>query len=178
MMRTRLRRWGVTGAAVGLLLLALQAVTAVPALAATGKTIGSGSVPVDSGPGSGNSAVVPACPSAQFGTGTYPVAWTDGGGVQPMSAPSASSSADGGVIGDGTLVTVACETTGDTVTDSAGFTSNIREQSGGPASVSAEFAIVVAAVQQARAEGTLAPLAMDHVATAGASLTSYCHSRS
>ena len=180
MMRTRLRRWGAAGAAVALLALALSAVTAGPALATTGKTIGSGSVPVDSGPGSGNSAlasiavgttvsfscfvagqdvtgpygtedlwdaldsggyvpdaliftgsnsaVVPACPSAQFGTGTYPVAWTGGGGVQPMSAPSAGSSADGGVIGDGTLVAVACETTGDTVTDSAGFTSNIWEQ--------------------------------------------------
>lgn len=53
-----------------------------------------------------------------------------------------------------------------------------QEQSAAPASVSAEFAIVVAAVQQARAEGTLAPLATDQVATAGASLTSYCHSRS
>jgi hypothetical protein len=53
-----------------------------------------------------------------------------------------------------------------------------QEQSVAPASVSAEFAVVVAAVQQARAEGTLAPLATDQVATAGASLTSYCHSRS
>jgi hypothetical protein len=53
-----------------------------------------------------------------------------------------------------------------------------QEQSAAPASVSAEFAIVVAAVQQAKAEGTLAPLATDQVATAGASLTSYCHSRS
>jgi hypothetical protein len=53
-----------------------------------------------------------------------------------------------------------------------------QEQPVAPASVSAEFAIVVAAVQQARAEGTPAPLATDQVATAGASLTSYCHSRS
>jgi hypothetical protein len=53
-----------------------------------------------------------------------------------------------------------------------------QEQSAVPTSVSAEFAIVMAAVQQARAEGTLAPLATDQVATAGASLTSYCHSRS
>jgi len=53
-----------------------------------------------------------------------------------------------------------------------------QEQSVAPASVSAEFAVVVAAVQQARAEGTLAPLATDQVATAGAGLTSYCHSRS
>jgi hypothetical protein len=53
-----------------------------------------------------------------------------------------------------------------------------KEQPSAPAPVSAEFAIVAAAVQQARAEGTLAPLATDQVATAGASLTSYCHSRS
>jgi hypothetical protein len=53
-----------------------------------------------------------------------------------------------------------------------------QEQDVAPASVSAEFAVVVGAVQQARAEGSLAPLAMDQVATAGASLTSYCHSRS
>jgi hypothetical protein len=53
-----------------------------------------------------------------------------------------------------------------------------QEQSVAPASVSAEFAVVVAAVQQARAAGSLAPLATDQVATAGAGLTSYCHSRS
>lgn len=53
-----------------------------------------------------------------------------------------------------------------------------QEQPVAPASVSAEFAVVVAAVQQARVEGSLAPLATDQVATAGASLTSYCHFRS
>jgi hypothetical protein len=53
-----------------------------------------------------------------------------------------------------------------------------QEQPVAPASVSAEFAVVVTAVQQARAAGSLAPLATDQVATAGASLTSYCHSRS
>lgn len=178
-MRTRIGRWGAAGTAAVLLLLGLQVIDAAPSLAATGHTIGSSSVPVYSGPGSGNSgdgsipvgttvsfscfvtgqdvsgpygtedlwdaldsggyvpdaliytgsnsAVVPACASAQFGTGTYPIAWT-GGGAQPMSGPSTGSGADGGVVADGTLVSLACETTGDTVTDSAGFTSNLWDQ--------------------------------------------------
>ena len=182
MNRVRLRRWGAVGAAATLVLLGLQVAAAAPSFAATGHTIGSGSVSVYSGPGSSNSAtgslpvgaavsfhcfiagqrvtgpygtedlwdaldsggyvpdaliytgsnsaVVPACPSAQFGTGTYPVAWTGGGGAQPMSGPSTGSTADGGPIADGTLVTVACETTGTTLTDSAGFTSNLWEELG------------------------------------------------
>jgi hypothetical protein len=75
-----------------------------------------------------NSAVVPACPSAQFGTGSYPIAWTGGSGAQPRSGPSTGAAADAGVIADGTLVGVACETTGDTVTDSATFTSNLWDE--------------------------------------------------
>lgn len=73
-----------------------------------------------------NSAVAPACPSAQFGTGTYPIAWT--ASAQPMSSPSTGSGADGGVIAAGTLVSLACETTGDTVTDSAGFANSLWDQ--------------------------------------------------
>ena len=177
--RVKVRRWGVAGA-VAMLLFGLQVAGAAPSLAATGKTVGSGNVPVYSGPGSANSktgfvpvgttvsfhcfvagqrvsgpygtedlwdaldsggyvpdaliytgsnsAVVPACPSAQFGTGTYPVAWTGGGGMQPRSGPSTGAGADGGIIADGTLVTVVCETSGDTLTDSAGFTSSRWDQ--------------------------------------------------
>ena len=106
--RAKVRRWEVAGA-VAMLLFGLQVAGAASSLAATGKTVGSGSVPVYSGPESAhsktgsvpvgtedlwdaldsggyapdaliytgsNSAVVPACPSAQFSTGTYPVAWT------------------------------------------------------------------------------------------------------
>jgi hypothetical protein len=180
--RARVRRWGIVGAAATVLLLGLQVVDAAPSLAATGKAIGSGSVPIYSGPGNANSAsgsvpvgttvsfhcfvagqrvsgpygaedlwdaldsggyipdaliytgsnsaVVPACPSAQFGTGTYPVAWTGGGGAQPESGTSTGSGADGGVIADGTLVTVVCETTGSTLTDSAGFSGSLWDQLG------------------------------------------------
>jgi hypothetical protein len=178
--RARVRRWGVAGTAAVLVLFGVQVAGAAPSLAATGKTVGSGSAPVYSGPGStnsalgsvavgttvsfhcfvagqrvsgpygtedlwdaldgggyipdalvytgSNSAVVPACPSAQFGAGTFPVTWTGGSGVQPRSGPADSDGADGGVIADGTLVAVACETSGDTLTDSAGFTSSLWDQ--------------------------------------------------
>lgn len=75
-----------------------------------------------------NSAVVPACPSAQFGTGHYPVAWTGGGGAQPYSGTSTGTSPDGAVLPDGLVVTVTCETTGQTLTDSASFTSDLWDQ--------------------------------------------------
>ena len=75
-----------------------------------------------------NSAVVPACPSAQFGTGHYPVAWTGGGGAQPYSGTSTSTSPDGGVLPDGLVVTVTCETTGQTLTDDKGFVSDLWDQ--------------------------------------------------
>ena len=75
-----------------------------------------------------NGAVVPACPSDQFGVGQYPVAWTGGGGVQPMSGTSVSSGTDGSVLPDGLVVTVTCETSGQTLTDSANFTSGLWDQ--------------------------------------------------
>lgn len=75
-----------------------------------------------------NHAVVPACPSSEFGTGNYPVAWTGGSGVQPMSGTSTSTSPDGSVLPDGQVVTVTCETTGQTLTDSANFTSDFWDQ--------------------------------------------------
>ncbi len=80
-----------------------------------------------------NGAVVPACPSAQFGTGQYPLAWTGGGGYAPRSGPHTGDSVVGGTLPDGLVVGVACEVYGDSVTDSAGFTLAIwdRLNSGG-----------------------------------------------
>lgn len=49
------RRWVILSVAA-MLMIGLQVAAAEPSLAATGKTIGSGSVPVYSGPGSANSA--------------------------------------------------------------------------------------------------------------------------
>jgi hypothetical protein len=70
-----------------------------------------------------NTAIVPACPSSQFGVGVYPVAWTGGGGFNPRDA-STLNSASSGVLPDGLLVSITCETFGDTLTDSVGYTSN------------------------------------------------------
>jgi hypothetical protein len=47
-----------------------------------------------------------------------------------------------------------------------------------PAAVTSDFRIVVAAAEQAVAQGDLSPLASNSVATAGTRLTSYCHARS
>ncbi len=75
-----------------------------------------------------NGAIVPACPSDQFGVGTYPVAWTGGSGVQPVDGTSTSASPVGGILPDGQLVNVTCETSGQTVTDSDGFTDSLWDQ--------------------------------------------------
>jgi hypothetical protein len=75
-----------------------------------------------------NSAVVPACPSSQFGVGNYPVAWTGGGNAQAYAGASNGSSPIGSGIPDGQVVTVTCETSGQTLTDSAGFTSNLWDK--------------------------------------------------
>lgn len=75
-----------------------------------------------------NGAVVPACPSDQFGVGDYPVAWTGGGGVQPQAGTSTTTDAVGAVLPDGQLVTVTCETSGQMLTDSKGFVSSLWDQ--------------------------------------------------
>ncbi|MBL7487414.1 hypothetical protein I6A62_04830 [Frankia sp. AgW1.1] len=71
-----------------------------------------------------NGATVPACPSAQFGTGTYPVAWTGASGYSPRTAQSLNSASTGAVLPTGLLVAITCETTGQALTDSAGYTSS------------------------------------------------------
>jgi hypothetical protein len=53
-----------------------------------------------------NDPVVPQCPSAQFGVGRYPVAWTGGAGAQPYSGTSKSSGPDGGALPDGKVALV------------------------------------------------------------------------
>lgn len=75
-----------------------------------------------------NTAVVGDCPSAQFGVGNYPVAWTGGGGTVARSGPSSSAPTVGGSLADGFIVSVACETTGDAVTDSSNFTSDLWDR--------------------------------------------------
>jgi uncharacterized protein YraI len=54
--RAKARRWGTAGM-VAMLLFGLQVAGAAPSSAATGKTVGSGNVPVYGGPGSANSPV-------------------------------------------------------------------------------------------------------------------------
>jgi hypothetical protein len=78
-----------------------------------------------------NSAVVGACPSAQFGVGRYPIAWTGGGGFTPRAGPHTAAAAAGGNLPDGLLVSITCETTGDMVTDAAGFSSNLWDRTDG-----------------------------------------------
>jgi hypothetical protein len=80
-----------------------------------------------------NGAVVSRCAGDIFGVGKYPVAWTGGSGFVPRSAPRLSAAGVGKALHDGLLVSVACETTGDTVTDTAGYTLSIwdRLSSGG-----------------------------------------------
>ncbi|GIH02737.1 hypothetical protein Rhe02_08040 [Rhizocola hellebori] len=75
-----------------------------------------------------NTAVVPACPSAQFGTGRYPVAWTGGGGFAPRSGPHTGDAVVAATLPDGLVVSVACEVYGDSVTDSAGYTLSIWDK--------------------------------------------------
>lgn len=75
-----------------------------------------------------NTPVVSACPSAQFGTGTYPVAWTGGSGVQARTGTSTGDGGVGGILPDGQLATVTCETSGETLTDSAGYTSSLWDE--------------------------------------------------
>ena len=75
-----------------------------------------------------NSAVVPACPSGQFGVGNYPVAWTGGGAAQGHAGTSTGDSPVGSGLPDGQVVAVTCETSGQTLTDSAGFTSDLWDK--------------------------------------------------
>lgn len=80
-----------------------------------------------------NGSVVPQCgstpppPPPPPAANTYPIAWT-GIGVYPRSAPYMGSTKIGNALPDGTAVNIACETYGETVTDTVGYTNNIWER--------------------------------------------------
>jgi hypothetical protein len=80
-----------------------------------------------------NSAVVPQCSSPQppppsQGGNQYLIAWTGGLGVYPRTSTSMSASKVSPALGEGAVVTLSCETTGETVTDTAGSTSSLWDQ--------------------------------------------------
>jgi uncharacterized protein YraI len=79
-----------------------------------------------------NSAVVPQCSSPQPppppGGNQYRIAWTGGLGVYPRTSTSMSASKVSPALAEGAVVTISCETTGETVTDTAGYTSSLWDQ--------------------------------------------------
>lgn len=83
-----------------------------------------------------NSSTVPLCGS---GGPSYPIAWTGGVGVNQRSGPSTSYPIVGSPIPEGTYVVPVCEAYGDTITDTAGYTSNIWDQLTGGVYISNAF---------------------------------------